>query len=201
MFQNKRVRLLVLAALILLLASSACDGDVLPTLVETEAPVEEPTQAPTEVEEVMTRVLYDHNHTANGLLLDAGGDVDTEVVSAGSPPEQALRSGNGTVLSATDGNSVEDYYMQFNVDDTFIYRSSPTSRVQIEIEYLDEGTDTFSIQYDAISGGPEGDGRFKDTGIVVKTDSGEFKTAVFPLCDAYFANRTNGWRLPHRRWG
>ena len=138
------------------------------------------------------QVLYDHNHTANGLLLDTGGDVDTEVVSAGSPPEQALRTGNGTVLSAADGNSVEDYYMQFNIDDAFIYRSSPTSRVQIEIEYLDEGTDTFSIQYDAISGGPEGDGRFKDTGVVVKTDSGEFKTAVFPLCDAYFANRTNG---------
>ncbi len=192
MFQNKRVRLLVLAALILLLASSACDGDVLPTLVETEAPVEEPTQTPTEVGEVLTQVLYDHDHTDNGLLLEAGGDVDTEVVSAGSPPEQALRTGNGTVLSAADGNSIEDYYMQFNVDDAFIYRSSPTSRVQIEIEYLDAGTDTFSIQYDGISGGPEGDGRFKDTGVVVKTDSGEFKTAVFPLCDAYFANRTNG---------
>ena len=228
MFQKKRSRLLVLAALALILATSACGEEVSPTLVgqvttepsreeqatatteppveeptgapttataepgATETPVEAPTRAPTEVVEVWTRVVYDHDHTASGLLLDTGGDVDTEVVSVGSPPEQALRTGNGKVLSSADGNRVEDYYMQFRIDDEFIFRSSPTSRVQIEIEYLDEGTDTFSIQYDAISGGPEGDGRFKDTGVIVKTDSGEFKTAVFPLCDAYFANRVNG---------
>ncbi len=96
------------------------------------------------------------------------------------------------MLSSTDGNRVEDYYTQFRIDDGFIFRGSPTSRVQIEVEYLDEGTDTFSIQYDAISGGPEGDGRFKDTGVVVKSDSREFKTAVFWLCDAYFADRING---------
>jgi len=168
MFQNKRVRLLVLAALILFLASLACSEDVL------------------------TQVVYDQDHTTNGLLLDTGGDMDTEVVSVGSPPEQALRTGNGEVLPSTDGNRVEDYYMQFRIDDEFIFRGSPTSRVQIEIEYLDEGIDTFNIQYDAISGGHEGDARFKDTGVVAKTNSGGFKTAVFQLCDAYFGNRENG---------
>jgi hypothetical protein len=212
MFQNKRLGLLVLAILILLLPSLACGEHATPTSVgqvatepsgeeqatattepdATEAPAGEPTPAPTEEEEVLTQVLYDQDHTTNGLLLDSGGDVDTEVVSIGDPPEQALRTGNGDVLSATDGNRVEDYYTQFRIDDGFIFRGSPTSRVQIEIEYLDEGTDTFSIQYDAISGGPEGDGRFKDTGLLVKTDSGEFKTAVFALCDAFFANRING---------
>ncbi|MCD6424384.1 MAG: hypothetical protein J7L35_02670 [Anaerolineales bacterium] len=143
-------------------------------------------------DEARALVVFDHDHLANGLLLNTGGDVDTEVVSAGSPSEQVLRSGNGEVLSAADGNRVEDHYIQFNVDDAFIYRSLPTPRVQIEVEYLDEGTNTFSIQYDAINDGSGGDCRFKDTGVVVKTDSGEFKTAVFPLCDAYFANRTNG---------
>ncbi len=142
--------------------------------------------------DVLTKVVYDQDHTTNGLLLDTGGDVDTEVVSVGSPPERALRTGNGEVLPSTNGNRVEDYYMQFRIDDEFIFRGSPTSRVQIEIEYLDEGTDTFSIQYDAISGGHEGDGRFKCTGVVVKTNSGRFKTAVFSLCDAYFGNRDNG---------
>jgi hypothetical protein len=144
------------------------------------------------VRDAWTQVLYDHEHTANGLLLDTGGDVDTEVVAVGSPPQQALRTGNGEVLTSADGNGVEDYYMQFRVDDGFIFRGSPTSRVQIEIEYLDEGYDTFNIQYDGISGGPEGDGRFKDTGTVVKTNSGAFRTAVFPLCDAYFGNRNSG---------
>ena len=212
MFQNKRVHLPVLAALILVLASLACGEDVIRTLVgqvttvppaeeratattepdATGTPVGEPTRVPTEVGEVQTQLIYDQAHTASGLLLDTGGDVDTEVVSAGSPPEQALRTGNGEVLSSADGNAVADYYMQFQVDDGFIFRGSPTSRVQVEIEYLDEGTDRFNIQYDAISGGPEGDGRFKDTGVVVKTDSGEFRTAAFPLCDAYFGNRDNG---------
>jgi len=212
MFQNKRAHLPVLAVFILFLTSLACGENVTPTLVgevatepsgeeqatpttepdATEAPFEEPTRAPTEVGETWTQVVYDHGHTADGLLLDTGGDVDTEIVSVGSPPEQALRTGNGEMLSSTDGNRVEDYYMQFRIDDEFIFRGLPTSRVRIEIEYLDEGTDTFGVQYDAISGGPQADGRFKNTGVVVKTGSGEFKIAVFPLCDAYFANRTNG---------
>ena len=137
-------------------------------------------------------ILLGANNVERGVFLDFGGDVDTEVVTVASPPYEARRTGNGQVLPSQDGNLDPDYYMQFRIDDEFIFRGSPTSRVQIEIEYLDEGTDSFSIQYDAISGGPEGDGRFKGTGVVVKTDSGEFKTAVFPLCDAYFANRTNG---------
>jgi hypothetical protein len=184
----------------LILASLACN------IVATPTPAGQPTTEPpggeeatataapaaTEVGEVLTEVVYDSDHTDDGLSLDTGGDVDTEVVSVGSPPEWALLSGNGTAVSSSDGNDVEDYYVQFRIDDGFIYRGSPTSRVLIEIEYLDEGTDTFSIQYDAISGGGEGDGRFKNTGVVVKTDSGEFRTAIFPLCDAYFGNRDNG---------
>jgi len=217
MFHYKHNIFLVVIALVLLLASQACGGRITPTLVDqaptrtqgekhvrsttepaaTKTPLEEPTWiplpgTPTKVEQVLTQVLYDQDHTNDGLLLDSGGDVDIEIVTAGSPPEQALRSGNGIILPAADGNSVEDYYMQFNIDDAFIYRGSPTSRVQVEIEYLDVGTDTFSIQYDAISGGPDGDGLFKDTGVVIKTNSGEFKTAVFQLCDAFFGNRDNG---------
>jgi hypothetical protein len=64
--------------------------------------------------------------------------------------------------------------------------------VRIEIEYLDEGTDKFNIQYDAVSGGISGDGQFKESDVVTKTSTGEFKTAIFTLSDAYFANRDNG---------
>ncbi len=218
MFQTNRVRLQALTVLILMLGLQACGEDVSPTSVEqatiepaivgeatveseptatqldlTETSIEDPTHVASEVDAVLTQVIYDQEHTANGLLLDSGGDVDTEeVVTAGDPPGGAFLTGNGRVLHAQDGNQVEDYYMQFFVDDGFIYRGSPTTRVHIEVEYLDKGTDTFSIQYDATSGGHAGDGRFKDTGVVVKTDTREFKTAVFPLCDAYFGNRDNG---------
>jgi hypothetical protein len=197
MIQNKRASLLTTIVLILFLVQLACNLGGVPASeeqVSTEPqttaskPPEEPAQDLTE----LIQVQYDLDQPTNGLLLDSGGDVDTEVVSVGDPPEEVLGTGNGAVITAEDGNMVEDSYMQFRIDDALIFRGSPTSHAQIEIEYLDEGTDMFNIQYDAVSGGPEGDGRFKDTSTVVKTDSGEFRTAVFPMCDAYFANRTNG---------
>ena len=77
-------------------------------------------------------------------------------------------------------------------DDSAIYAGSPTTNVRIEVEYFDEDTDTFCVEYDALSGGPYGDGRFKATAQVTKTDGGQFQTAVFVLNDAYFANRDNG---------
>jgi hypothetical protein len=212
MIQKKHYRPLSFVVLIIFLSLVACSGDTSPPLEEfksteppveeqatsttkppvTEAPSEDPTLSSTQAEVEIAQVQYDLDHTTSGLLLDNGGDVDTDVVFAGSPPKQALRTGNGGVVSSSDGNQVEDYYMQFFIDDDFVFRGWPTSRVQIEVEYLDEGTDVFGLQYDAISGGDLGDGRFKSTGVVVKTDSGEFRSAVFPLCDAYFANRDNG---------
>ncbi len=127
-----------------------------------------------------------------GIGMDGGGDVDTEAVSAGSSQEQAQRTGNGVPLPSNDDNDTEDFYLQFDIDDDFMFDGSPTSHVLIEVEYLDQGTDMFSLQYDASgSGGPFGDGRFTDTGFIIKTDSGEFRTAVFQLRDARFANRDN----------
>jgi hypothetical protein len=67
--------------------------------------------------------------------------------------------------------------------------------VWVQIEYLDQGTDSFTLQYDALSGGGLGDGRFKDAGRVTKTNSGQWRMAAFLLCDAYFANRDNGGDL------
>jgi len=137
-------------------------------------------------------ILLGHNNVEQGLFLDYGGDMDTEVVSVGSPPTEARRTGNSQVLPSPDGNQVADYYMQFRADDGAIFAGDPTTRIRIEVEYLDQGTDTFMIQYDALSGGPLADGRFKDTGSVIKTDTGRFQMAVFTLCDAYFANRDHG---------
>ncbi len=63
--------------------------------------------------------------------------------------------------------------------------------MRIEVDYLDQGTDTFTLEYDAKpTSGSEG--IFTGGGAVAKKDSGEFKTASFNLCNAYFANRDNG---------
>jgi hypothetical protein len=124
--------------------------------------------------------------------MDTTGDADTEAVTVGSTQEVARRTGNGETLPSDDGNDIGDYYLQFRVDDAFLYEGSPTTHVRIEVEYLDHGTDRFGLQYDAHSGGPFGDGRFRDANDVTKTDTGEFKTVVFRLRDAFFANRDNG---------
>jgi len=127
-----------------------------------------------------------------GLSLDSGGDTDTEVVSAGNPAMEARRTGNGRALPSSDGNSVADHYLQLRVDDAEIYAGLPTTRVRVEVVYLDTGGDAFELQYDALSGGPFGDGRFKSAPVLQKTSTGLWKTAVFTLCDAYFANRDLG---------
>ncbi len=150
-----------------------------------------PTSPPSLTSDAV-EVVFDPDHTSNGLYLGSGGDVDTEIVIVGEPEEQAWRTGNGRILPSPDGNSVEDSYMEFQIDDDYFYRVSSDSQARIEIEYLDEGTDEFNVQYDAESGGPYGNGILKDTDFIAKTDSGDFKTAVLTLDDAYFANRNNG---------
>ena len=123
---------------------------------------------------------------SHGISLDQGGDVDTVVASKGSPPIETRGSGNGTALPATDRNTIPDYYIQFNVDDSQLLAGNPTSHVRVEVDYFDGGTDSFSLQYDGLAG------TFLEGGSVVKTNTNTFKTAKFNLCDAYFGNRDNG---------
>lgn len=138
----------------------------------------------------------------DGLALDSGGDVDTVPVSAGSPLRDARRTGNGAALPAADGNAVADSYMQFEVDDSRLFAGHPTSRVALSVEYFDEGTDSFRIEYDRLPT-PTGDGLFADGGRVAKTGSGAFRVATLALCDVNFANRTNGgdFRISDERDG
>jgi hypothetical protein len=130
-------------------------------------------------------------NSSDGILLDQGGDTDTKAVTAGSPAQEARTSGNGKVVPAGDGNTTPDSYLQFNVSDQQLIGGKPTSHVRLEVSYLDKGTDTFSLQYDALAanGSP---GLFAGGGSVLKTNTGVFKTASFNLCDANFANRDNG---------
>jgi hypothetical protein len=149
--------------------------------------VTEDWRAPRTLVILLTRTPREH-----GLSLDYGGDVDTEVVQVGSPALEARRTGNGRALTSSDGNRVEDWYMQLRADNGAIFAGSPTRRVLVEVEYFDQGTDGFGLEYDAVDGGPFGNGIFKHGGRVVKTNSGKFRVATFRLCDAYFADRDNG---------
>jgi parallel beta-helix repeat protein len=131
-------------------------------------------------------ILLGQDNIEGGLFLDHGGDVDTEVVSVGSPLKGARRTGNGQVLPSADGNLVADYYMQFRADNNVIFKGVPTTRVRIEVEYYDQGTDRFGIHYDSLNGA------FRETGLITKGDTKSFQVAVFYLCDTNFGDRTNG---------
>ncbi len=121
-----------------------------------------------------------------GISLGAGGDTDTEVVTVGSPPSEARQTGNGQVLPSPDGNQIPDNYMLFMVDNNVIFAGSPTTRARIEVEYFDQGNDSFGLQYDSLNGS------FKPTNLVTKGDTGTFQVANFYLCDADFGDGTNG---------
>ena len=115
--------------------------------------------------------------------------MDTEVVTVGDPPTVARSSGNNQALPG--GDTIPDSYLQFDVDDSQLSKGKPTSHVSLEVDYFDAGTDTFSVEYDALPFNGS-DGKFSGGGSVFKTDSQTFKTARFNLCDANFANRDNG---------
>jgi serine/threonine protein kinase len=159
--------------------------------VQVAIPSSVPTLTPLPVLEE-TEVTFDPMHTSDGLFLRAGFDYDTEIVKVGETQEQALHTGNGEVFPSVDNNQMGDGYIEFDVDDNSIYDIPRGSQIRIEIEYLDEGTDKFNLQYDSLFGGIYGNGIFKDTKFVEKTNSGTFKTAEFTLTDARFANRDNG---------
>ena len=95
-------------------------------------------------------------------------------------------------LPAHDGNDEADYYMQFRVSDQAIHAGAPTTRVEVVIEYADEGTDLLGMQYDAVNGGPGGDGGFKDVPALTKEDTGCWRRVRYVLEDAYFAGRQHG---------
>ena len=143
---------------------------------------------------IETRILLSISlgqaNKSEGITLDQGGDVDTQPVNAGDPPGGARISGNGQPLTET-GNGIPDSYFQFNVDDRQLSGGKPTPHVRIEVDYFDQGTDSFSLQYDALPSAGS-DGIFAGGGSVVKSDTKLFRTAAFDLCDANFANRDNG---------
>ncbi|MCL4529834.1 MAG: hypothetical protein M1282_10525 [Chloroflexi bacterium] len=144
------------------------------------------TTAPTEVPLPSLSITLGKTNDSQGIRLDQGGDVDTQTESKGNPPLETRGSGNNKALASSDGNKVPDSYLQFNVDDRQLSNGKPTSHVRVEVDYFDIGKDSFSLQYDALSG------QFAGGGSVVKTNTNTFKTAVFNLCDANFANRDNG---------
>jgi hypothetical protein len=122
-------------------------------------------------------IVLGSTNISNGLWMDTGGDVDTQAVNLSGVT--ARKTGNGAALPSPDGNTIGDHFIQFRADDSVIFQGAPTTRVRILVEYYDNGTDTFVIDYDGVSGGAFGDGRFLSAGIVHKTNTRQWRTVSF----------------------
>lgn len=86
-------------------------------------------------------------------------------------------------------------YMLFGVDSALAGDGAQPA-VVIEVDYLDEGTGAFFLEYDStdetVLKVAERPGAFKETAPVEFRGSGEWRTATFTLPDARFSDRCNG---------
>lgn len=151
------------------------------------ASAEEPTEASAAYDGPRALVTMPGAAVGMWVFNPGGGDADVEVIEVDGQP--AWHTGSASVIANVNGDTAPDSYMKVAVGDEVMFEGQPTTQVQIEIVYLDQGRDWFRLEYDALAGGPYGDGTFKDTDWFEKTDSGEFRTAVFQIDDAYFGNR------------
>ncbi|MFZ2489808.1 MAG: hypothetical protein WAZ19_17005 [Anaerolineae bacterium] len=76
--------------------------------------------------------------------------------------------------------------MAFAVEDAYLFNNSALP-VTIRVMYLDAGNDSWELQYDAVSDNA------KSAGIVTKTNSNQWREAVFTLTDAQFSNQLGGY--------
>lgn len=81
----------------------------------------------------------------------------------------------------------EDRYIYFTVADDFMFNVE--GAVEIEVEYLDVGTEQFWVDYDSWDPQAPIQGAFKSAAPCSREDTGEWRTHVFRLLDARLANR------------
>ncbi len=81
----------------------------------------------------------------------------------------------------------EKRFLYFTIADG--YMMDGKQPVEVVVDYLDEGTGSFSLAYDSWDETAAIKGAFKDTPPVTRTGTGEWKTHIFRLEDARFANR------------
>ena len=131
-------------------------------------------------EQTASVVLGDPN-VEEGLVQIDQADGRTTPVTAGDRSARATAPGDDPSWGR---------YMYFGLDDEIASDGYYVARV--EVEYLDEGTESFGLQYDSNDCTATLNGAYDSAGDVQRTGTGTWKTATFDLPDARFANRENG---------
>jgi serine/threonine protein kinase len=134
------------------------------------------------------------NADPDGLfLIDDIPDGNLDLVEDGG--NTAWRTGGGEAIEVPEGNTEQDFYLYFAIDDERMFDLPPGEEVYVDVVYLDQGTDEFLLQYDSHDPNWPADGGFTDSSVLTKTDTGEYQTARFYLTDPVFVNRNGGGDL------
>jgi hypothetical protein len=132
-------------------------------------------------QEPVASIVLGETNEGHGLSLrDEADGRSTPVTGAGM-------SGRAT---APGDNPAFGRYLYFALDDDVAFDGFYVARV--EVQYLDEGTNSFDLQYDSNDCTATLSGAYTPGGTVTKTNSGTWKTATFDLPNARFASRENG---------
>ncbi|HEY4461502.1 MAG TPA: hypothetical protein VGN41_02460, partial [Streptosporangiaceae bacterium] len=125
-------------------------------------------------------VVLGATNTDSGLAQVDGPDGRTAPVAAGGLSGRA---------NAPEDQPSYPHNIYFQVDDSVAYNGSYVA--QVSVEYYDQGSNQFALQYDSTDCSVALSGAYKQAGTVTKTNTGTWKTATFSLPDAHFANREN----------
>jgi hypothetical protein len=150
---------------------------------------------------------YSPNSLVDPYLFVRGAPAPERLkpASAGERPEGAFLilgqqcTGQGLTMPFIQGVPEGDYrrtdvaaggenaFIYFAIADEFM--REPKGPVEVAVEYLDQGTTTFGLDYDSLDETAPIKGAFKTAESVRRTNTGEWRTHVFHLPDARFANR------------
>jgi hypothetical protein len=125
-------------------------------------------------------VVLGATNTDNGLAQVDGPDGRTAPVTAGG------LSGRS---NAQEDQPTYPHNIYFQVADNVAYAGSYVA--QVSVQYYDQGSNTFALQYDSTDCSAPVSGAYKQAGTVTETSTGTWKTATLILPDAYFGNREN----------
>ncbi|GMK42227.1 hypothetical protein PCCS19_52860 [Paenibacillus sp. CCS19] len=128
----------------------------------------------------------------NASIVLGDPNIEAGITARAGDNESGLLKGETAGKSYWRTNSAapgdRTLYLYMNVDDGYLYDNS-TQDVYLTVEYLDQGSGTIVLQYDAVG---DGASAFKDAPLFAYGNSGQWKSYTFKLSDAKFANRTNG---------
>lgn len=133
---------------------------------------------------------YSGYKAVNSTFGNSGISQGIEYLLGPDTGEAAVRRiniGGKDAIETASPNSIK--YLYFKVDNGFFFDSG--NNINIEVEYYDEGSGVFSLEYDSFNSSAPWYGAYKAGGNQSFTGTGTWKTKTFSLSDAKFCDLQN----------